>query len=147
MAKRVPGICVVALALTTLVGCAREGAGSKNGYKEVAAVRLTCIQTCLEREDRPFAEKTFEDREEVKAFVQAADGSSPMLEAIDYGAMFLMTWTMQDGSNQAYHLNVSNTKNRQNGLLVKLPDTERGYTLSEAATEQLRAIIYEDAAK
>ncbi|GGG11644.1 hypothetical protein [Paenibacillus aceti] len=90
----------------------------------------------------PFTEKVFEDQESIRLFVEALNHAAQMEGVLDYGAIFLMTLEMKDGSSKQYHLNIEDTDS-QRGLLVHLPDTEHGYTISEKTSEKLRKLIYE----
>jgi hypothetical protein len=110
--------------------------------KDVKDITLECIQVCLSTEDQPFKIKTFPDKESIKLLVDAINTSKKMKGSLDYGADFLMKINYANGTNDDYHLSISNSEHPQRGLLVKLPNTETGYTISEKNTEKLRLLIY-----
>ncbi|WP_314589812.1 hypothetical protein [Paenibacillus terrigena] len=109
--------------------------------EDVIAVKLDCIQLCKKMKDRPFIEKSFEDKETIGKFVHAIHKAEKRDGILDYGAIFLMTIEYKDGSTAGYHLNISN-KERTPGLLAELPGTTIGYRISEEICNELRRIIY-----
>lgn len=133
-------IIPVLLMMIVSTGCATQGAASFKA-KEINSVSLECIQICLEKENMPFTEKVFEDQESIGLFVEALNHAAQMEGVLDYGALFLMTVDMKGGSSKQYHLNIEDTDS-QRGMLVHLPDTEQGYTISEKTSEKLRKLIY-----
>jgi len=110
--------------------------------KDVRSISLECIQLCLERKSKPFSEKVFEDRKSIGLFVDAVNEAEKMQGILNYGAIFLMTLRMNDGSNKEYHFNIENTEESQKGLIIKLPNTEQGYTISEKTSKRLKELIY-----
>jgi hypothetical protein len=66
-----------------------------------------------------------------------------MSGSLDYGVDFLMTVTMNKGQPKKYYLNIGNTERPQNGLLIKLPNTEQGYSVSQKTSKKLKQIIYQ----
>ncbi|MBB6633623.1 hypothetical protein [Cohnella thailandensis] len=94
-------------------------------------------------EVKPFDKKVYEDRASIALFAKAVNQAEKMEGELDYGAIFLMTFRMKDGSSSEYHFNIANTDSPQNGLLLKLPNTSQGYRISQATSEKLKKIIYE----
>ena len=123
------------------IGCIpSSGGGIKSS--DVKNITLECIQICLEKIDPPFTKKQFEDRGSIDLFIKAVNHAKKMQGVLDYGAIFLMTITMNDESQMEYHFNIENTDNPQKGLILKLPNTEQGYEISEETSEKLKHMIY-----
>ena len=110
--------------------------------KDVKYVSLECIQECLKQKKVPFSNKQFIDKKSIDLFLDAVNKAKRIEGSLDYGVDFLMTITMSDGKQNKYYLNIGNTERPQNGLLIKLPDTEKGYSISEKTSEKLKQIIY-----
>ena len=110
--------------------------------KDVKYVSLECIQECLKQNKVPFSNKQFIDKKSIDQFLTAVNKAKRIEGSLDYGVDFLMTITMSDGKQNKYYLNIGNTERPKNGLLIKLPDTEKGYSISEKTSEKLKQIIY-----
>ena len=122
---------------------------SHTGYQsnDVRDVSLECIQQCLEKKDAPFITKRFVDKESIELLLTAVNKAEKMSGFLNYGALFTMTITLNDGSEEQYHLNISNSEKSQEGLLVKLSDTAQGYSIPEETSERLKHFIYKPHAR
>ncbi|MFC4102012.1 hypothetical protein [Paenibacillus xanthanilyticus] len=123
-----------------LTGCSKEPVLD---VEQIADVRLTCIQSCLEDERKPFTERIFDDGQSIAAFARAVNEAEEMAGAIDYGAYFQMTVQLDNGNSREFHLNIQRTEEEQNGLLVRLENTNVGYRIPAGLSESLEEIIYD----
>jgi len=119
------------------------GGHNKPTIKDVSSIKLECIQLCMQKEERPFEEKQFKDKDSITLFIQAIHESKKMQGVLDYGAIFLMTVNFTDGNENTYHLNIENIEDPQKGLLLMLPNTEQGYEIPEGISKDLRDLIYQ----
>ncbi|WP_027084412.1 hypothetical protein [Cohnella panacarvi] len=110
--------------------------------KYVKEVLLECIQICLEQKNAPFPQKQFNDKQSIDLFLDAINKAKPISGSLDYGVDFMMTITMNEGEQKKYYLNIGNTERPQNGLLIKLPNTEQGYSISQKTSKKLQQLIY-----
>jgi hypothetical protein len=60
---------------------------------------------------------------------------------LDYGVMFLMYVSFDDGAQKKFELNVSDEDGRT-ALLVDTTDSGQGYLIPKDQTSELRKIIY-----
>jgi hypothetical protein len=120
-----------------VAGCSNVNA------REVKSVTLECIQECLRMENKPFDKKEYKDKESIALFAKAVNQAGKIEGVLDYAAYFRMTFRMKNGNSSEYFLNIGYTDRPQNGLLVKLPDSEHGYSISQATSEKLKKIVYE----
>ncbi|THF73043.1 hypothetical protein [Cohnella fermenti] len=132
-------VALVLILPALLAGC------SKADGQKGASVTLECIQVCLTMAAPPFVSRTYEDGKALSLFREAIDRAGPMERVLDYGAIFRMIVRGQDGAESSYHLNIANTDSPQNGLLLKLPNTEQGYRIDETTSRKLMELIYDQA--
>jgi hypothetical protein len=89
----------------------------------------------------PFAEKLITDSKEIKSFTETIRQADKMTGILNYGAIFNMHLSFDNGNEKLYVLNIDD-KDGSNGLLVDLAQSEQGYTMTKQDTSALRAIIY-----
>ncbi|CAM4009275.1 hypothetical protein SAEN111111_02985 [Saccharibacillus endophyticus] len=134
MKLRKAPVYVLILALL-LTGCAPK---SKPIVEESpsAAVTLRCV---TELDGLPCEDFEFTEREAVEAFEQAIANAQQEPGNMNYSAEYEMQWS-KDRETKSYHLSLGAKRDMQ-GLLVKLPDTLTGYSISVEDSNKLRDIL------
>ena len=101
-----------------------------------AAVTLHCV---TELDDLPCEDFEFAEREAVEAFEQAIANAQQEPGNMNYSAEYEMEWS-KDGETKSYHLSLGAMREMR-GLLVKLPDTSTGYSISVENSNRLRDLL------
>jgi len=101
-----------------------------------AAVTLHCV---MELDDLPCEDFEFTEREAVEAFEQAITNAQQEPGNMNYSAEYEMEWS-KDGETKSYHLSLGAMREMR-GLLVKLPDTSTGYSISVENSNKLRHLL------
>ncbi|WP_308639755.1 hypothetical protein [Paenibacillus silvisoli] len=141
MRKLLYGFMIVVV-LCGLGGCAsKDKDEARPTSSDIKEIKLACAQMCKEMESPPFDEKLITAEDDIEAFANAMNNAEKMAGVLDYGVIFNMAITYENGSEERYVLNIDNDENSV-GLLVNLNDSGQGYTISEQATRMLRTIIY-----
>jgi hypothetical protein len=115
-----------------LMGC------SNKAEREVVSIVIECSRSCKTTD---FTKKTFEDDEEIKTFLNAVESAGKMSGILNYAAMYYMTYTFNDDSQQRFVLNVSDQEG-SSGLLVDMAHSEQGYSIPEEQARKLAKMLH-----
>jgi len=128
--------------LVLIVGIVGCNSNVLNG-KEIITVKLECADICKTMNTHPFTEKiiTYENVNELRIFQRAISKAEKMNGILDYGVMFYLYISFEDGTKKKYVLNVADEDGRT-ALLVDTADSGQGYTISKDQTDELRKLIY-----
>ncbi len=129
--------------LIGLTGCAaKEGEGkSEVSGDEVVSVTLACARGSNDAANVPFAEKTYEDQQEMTSFLQTIEKAEKMDGILNYVSMFHMTVSYESGTQQKYVLNIADD-DESNGLLVRADRDHQGYEILKDQAQALSELIY-----
>jgi hypothetical protein len=104
-------------------------------------IKLECSQICKEMEKPPFVEKIITNADEIESFTKAIYKADKITGMLDYGAVFKMYLSFENGVEKQYVLNIDNEESSL-GLIVDLDKSAQGYSVSKLHTKSLREIIY-----
>lgn len=143
MKKGVVLLCAVLLVIVYLAAGKEKCRDGKCPPAEVESIKLVCTELCARGGGgpAPFAEKTFRESSDIRIFTEAMGRAERILAEINYGVLFRMEVTYEDGTVKPYVLNVDRQQDGT-GLLVDLAGSGQGYEIPRADSAELRRIIY-----
>lgn len=113
--------------------------------QSIVTITLECADFCKTMNNAPFAAEkiiSYENADELRIFRRAIETAVKMSGELEYGVMFYMYLSMEDGTQKKFVLNVGDEED-QTGLLVDTAASGQGYEIPEDQTAKLREIIYE----
>ena len=119
-----------------IVGC-----GNKvENEKEIVSIKIECADLCKTMKNTPFTEKTYENEEEIRIFQRAINTAEKINGILDYGVVFYMYVSFEDGTQKKFVLNVADDDS-STALLVDTAHSEQGYTIPKDQTKELRKTL------
>lgn len=128
---------LVLIMVLGIVGC-----GNKvENEKEIVSIKIECADLCRTMKNIPFTEKTFDNEEEIRIFQRAINTAEKINGNLNYGVIFYMYVSFEDGTLKKFVLNVDDD-DASTALLVDTAHSEQGYTIHKDQTIELRTILY-----